>query len=151
MTRQRQESAANGNHPSKKKAKKTKKAAEPERLLARKLFSPAKPRAPPQASDVDDAIAIQVQLYRKSDWRQEEGDHWTACDYWRENAEKYPRIADLARRRLCTQASSATSERSFSKAGLICVKNRLSLLSQNVDCLSAVGWDVMHRTEGRVD
>ena len=40
----------------------------------------------------------------------------------------YPDIARLARRRLCVQASSATSERALSKAGLNDTKSRMSLL-----------------------
>jgi len=38
------------------------------------------------------------------------------------------------------QASSASSERSFSKAGLIVVAKRMVLKPQNVDRLSLVGW-----------
>jgi hypothetical protein len=38
------------------------------------------------------------------------------------------------------QASSAASERSFSKAGLIVVAKRMVLNPDNVDRLSLVGW-----------
>ena len=49
-------------------------------------------------------------------------------------------IANLARRRLCAQASSATSERALSKVGLIVSKKRQRLLANHVDGISLMGW-----------
>ena len=41
---------------------------------------------------------------------------------------------------VCMQASSATSERSFSKAGLIVVAKRMVMTPFHVDDLHLVGW-----------
>ena len=49
-------------------------------------------------------------------------------------------IADLARRRLSAQASSATSERAFSKAGLVISKKRQRLTADHVDGINLLGW-----------
>ena len=49
-------------------------------------------------------------------------------------------IANLARRRLCAQASSATSERAFSKVGLIMGKKRQRMTADHVDSISLMGW-----------
>ena len=51
-----------------------------------------------------------------------------------------PEVVDWARRRLCAQASSATSEHAFSKAGLIIGKKRQRLTADNVDGISLLGW-----------
>ena len=51
-----------------------------------------------------------------------------------------PEVVDWARRRLCAQASSATSEHAFSKVGLIIGKKRQRLTADNVDGISLLGW-----------
>ena len=51
-----------------------------------------------------------------------------------------PEVVDWARRRLCAQASSATSEHAFSKAGLIIGKKRQRLTADNVDGINLLGW-----------
>ena len=112
--------------------------------LRRKLFAP---QVDKRSTGRGESTQIQAQLalYRMTTWTPtDDGSNCSACEYWKENETAFPMVADVARRRLCTQASSATSERSFSKAGLIVVKKRLTLLSKNVDALSAVGWDVMY-------
>ena len=48
----------------------------------------------------------------------------SVLQWWGRYHLSYPETADLARRRLCAQASSATSERAFSKAGLVISKKR---------------------------
>ena len=48
----------------------------------------------------------------------------TVLQWWGRYHVRYPEIANLARRRLCVQASSATSERAFSKVGLVLSKKR---------------------------
>ena len=50
-------------------------------------------------------------------------------------------MAKLARRRLATQATSATSERCFSKAGAIVTKRRVVLTPGHVDELSFMAWN----------
>lgn len=63
-----------------------------------------------------------------------------ALDWWRAHEDEHPLIAQVARRLLSLQASSAASERSFSKGGLIVSKKRQCLSGARVDGLSLVGW-----------
>ena len=55
--------------------------------------------------------------------------------WWKENATKYPRLAKIARCILGIPATSATSERIFSTAGLTATKLRSCLKPSNVDAL----------------
>ena len=59
-----------------------------------------------------------------------------------------PEVVDWARRRLCAQASSATSEHAFSKAGMIIGKKRQQLTADNVDGMSLLGWHYQHNDWG---
>ena len=70
-----------------------------------------------------------------------------AEEWWCKREYLWHRVATIARRRLATQASSACSERSFSKAGLICARKRMMLKSEHVDALSLLGWHAMHEKE----
>ena len=63
----------------------------------------------------------------------------SVLQWWGRYHLKYPKIADLARRRLCTQASSAKSEHAFSKAGLVISKKRQRLMADHVDGISLLG------------
>ena len=56
--------------------------------------------------------------------------HW-----WRENEERFPRIAKVARKYLAVPASSIASERVFSTAGNIMNKKRCSLSSKHLNIL----------------
>ena len=71
----------------------------------------------------------------------------SAEEWWRKREYLWPRVATIARRRLATQASSACSERSFSKAGLICGRKRMMLKPEHVDALSLLGWHAMREKE----
>ena len=64
----------------------------------------------------------------------------TVLQWWGRYHVRYPEIANLARRRLCAQASSATSERAFSKAGLVLSNKRQRLTADYVDGISLLGW-----------
>ena len=64
----------------------------------------------------------------------------TVLQWWGRYHVRYPEIANLARRRLCAQASSATSERAFSKARLVLNKKRQQLTADHVDSISLLGW-----------
>ena len=64
----------------------------------------------------------------------------TVLQWWGRYHVRYPEIANLALRRLCVQASSATSERAFSKAGLVLSKKGQQLTADNVDRISLLGW-----------
>ena len=61
-----------------------------------------------------------------------------------------PKVVDWARRRLCSQASSATSEHAFSKAGMIIGKKRQQLTADNVDGISLLGWHYQHNDWGEL-
>ena len=71
----------------------------------------------------------------------------SAEEWWRKREYLWPRVATIARCRLATQASSACSERSFSKAGLICARKRMMLKSEHADALSLLGWHAMREKE----
>ena len=60
--------------------------------------------------------------------------------WWQRYHHKYPEIEGLVRRQLYVQASSATSERAFSKAGLVISKKRQRLTADHVDSISLLGW-----------
>ena len=60
--------------------------------------------------------------------------------WWKDSELGHAEIADLARRWLCAQASSATSECAFSKADLIVSKKRQRLMANHVDGISLMGW-----------
>ena len=64
----------------------------------------------------------------------------SVLQWWGRYHVRYPEIANLARRRLCAQASSATSKRAFSKAGLVISKMRQRLTANHVDSISLLGW-----------
>ena len=84
----------------------------------------------------------QAWLARGKDATQRQVDH-TLTDmlqWWKDHEVGNVEIADLARRRLCAQALSATLERAFSKAGLIMSKKRQRLTADHVDGISLMGW-----------
>uniref|UniRef100_A0A8C1N977 HAT C-terminal dimerisation domain-containing protein n=1 Tax=Cyprinus carpio TaxID=7962 RepID=A0A8C1N977_CYPCA len=57
-------------------------------------------------------------------------------DWWRDNKDKYPTLAKLAKSYLCIPSSSTPSERLFSAAGNIASKKRASLSPEHVDMLT---------------
>ena len=65
---------------------------------------------------------------------------WTVLKWWEGYGPGHPNIADLARLQLCIQASSATSERAFSKVWLIISKKRQRLTSNHVESITLLGW-----------
>ena len=71
----------------------------------------------------------------------------SAKGWWRKQEYLWPRVATITRRRLATQASSACSERSLSKAGLICAGKRMMLKLEHVDALSLLGWHAIREKE----
>ena len=54
-------------------------------------------------------------------------------EYWRNNSNSYPHLAQLARKYLCVTATSTPAERVFSKLGLILTKTQMSLDPDNVE------------------
>ena len=65
-------------------------------------------------------------LMGQNDVAKKQGDHSsrTVLAWWSTHEGAPPKVVDWARRRLCAQASSATSEHAFSKAGLLISKKR---------------------------
>ena len=61
--------------------------------------------------------------------------------WWADNAQRWPMLAAVARHSLCVPASSATSERSFSKAGHILRVRRARLTDEHVSQLTLLSWN----------
>ena len=59
---------------------------------------------------------------------------------WSKRKGVQPEIEDLAKRQLCAQAWSATSERAFSKTGLVVGKERQWLMADHVGGVNLMGW-----------
>ena len=70
-------------------------------------------------------------------------------EWWRDNELGYAKIADLASRRLCAQALSATSECAFSNVGLIVSKKRQQLMVDHVDGIILMGWHYKDNGRGK--
>ena len=91
---------------------------------------------------------LHLQTYSEYVWRPVGHERRVSAEeWWRKREYLWPRVATVARRRLATQASSACSERSFSKAGLICSRKRMMLKPEHVDALSLLGWHAMREKE----
>lgn len=75
----------------------------------------------------------------------------STLEWWAAHADEYPLVAAIARHTLCIPASSATSERSFSKTGHIHRVRRRSLSDDHVAVLSFLSWnqDLMRRLQVR--
>ena len=87
-------------------------------------------------------------LAQGKDATQRQVDHslTDVLQWWKDHEAGNVEIADLARRRLCAQASSTTSECVFSKAGLIMSKKRQRLMADHVDGISLMEWH--HKNHG---
>ena len=95
-----------------------------------------------------DDLKRQYEDYVKRAWalKTEEESKWTTEDWWRHHKGRWPAVEDVARRRLSAQASSAASERSFSKAGSIAIKKRIALSTENVDKLYVLSWNAVYQS-----
>lgn len=62
-------------------------------------------------------------------------------EWWSQNAGRWPMIAAVARHSLCVPASSATSERSFSKTGHIVRARRARLGDERIRQLTFLSWN----------
>ena len=65
----------------------------------------------------------------------------SSLEYWALASLRFPLVAQIARRYLCVPASSATSERSFSKAGHIVRARRARLSDEHVKELTFLSWN----------
>ena len=64
-----------------------------------------------------------------------------SLQYWAQAFLRYPIVAQVARKSLCIPASSATSERSFSKSGHIVRAKQARLSDEHVKELSFLSWN----------
>ena len=64
-----------------------------------------------------------------------------SLQYWAQASLRYPIVAQAARKYLCIPASSATSERSFSKSGHTFRARRARLSDEHVKELSFWSWN----------
>ena len=65
----------------------------------------------------------------------------SSLKYWAQASLRFPLVAEVARKYLCVPASSATSERSFSKAGHIVRARRAKLSDEHVKELTFLSWN----------
>lgn len=63
------------------------------------------------------------------------GEYNNPLMWWKDNCDRFPIIAKIARRTLCIPATSAPSERAFSVAGLTISKMRSRLNPETASCL----------------
>ena len=85
-----------------------------------------------------------VDSYRKYEWYKTKETSKIGClKWWKQHERLFPKVANIARRRLSAQYSSACSERSSSKAGLIITKQRMLLVVEHMDATSLIGWTAM--------
>jgi len=92
--------------------------------------------APPVAPDAVDVLALEVTRYRSTpecDGKQELPLVW-----WKRHSTIFPHISRLARRYLALPASSAPSERVFSRLNVTVTARRASLLPEKVERLILV-------------
>ena len=110
-------------------------------LRPKKVVKPTKRQSLGSLKAECDKLA-HVWLERGKDTTQRQADYALidVLQWWKDHEARNVEIADLERRRLCAQASSATSERAFSKAGLIMREKRQRLMADHVDGISLMGW-----------
>ena len=83
------------------------------------------------SGDVD--VESEIQLYINSPCvRDETGD---ILSWWKQHETDFPNLAELAKKYLNIPASSASSERNFSAAGLVISERRTRLSTENVDSI----------------
>ena len=70
--------------------------------------------------------------------------------WWKEASKEYPLLAEIAREYYCVPATSASSERSFSQAGLVVTSKRHNLNVKTIEMLCFVNQNY-HALEPFVD
>ena len=106
------------------------------------------PKKPKGKKGPKDPMLEEYKEYLKYVWEPDRTERrFSVEQWWLKYKSRWPNVAGIARRRLATQATSAASERSFSKAGLIVSRKRMMLTPQHVDGLSLLGWHCMQRHE----
>ena len=85
-------------------------------------------------------VRNQVEAYHNA--RVQCGRPYSGLAWWQEHEKLWALVAIIARHRLCVPASSASSERSFSKTGHIMRSRRSRLSDAHVKELSFISWNV---------
>ena len=99
-------------------------------------------------SSIEEVCRGELDNYLEYVWRPVGHERKVSAEgWWRKREYLWPRVATIARRRLASQASSECSERSFSKAGLICASKRKMFKPEHADALSLLGWHAMREKE----
>ena len=85
-------------------------------------------------NSIDERVSREIREYRALDqlpMYEKKNCRSNPLMWWKENCQRFPLLAVLARRTLCIPATSAPSERVFSTAGLTISKKRASMNSDN--------------------
>lgn len=82
-----------------------------------------------------DPLLEEIKAYRALNIGPEAIDDVNPLDWWKQHEPHFPTLAKAARRFLCIPASSAPSERVFSKVNSVVTKRRASLLPEKVEKL----------------
>lgn len=69
---------------------------------------------------------------------------------WKLKADSFPHIAKVAKRVLCVQASSTSSERAFSASGLVASQQRAALSPENLDAIIFLQKNMEHVLQVRM-
>ena len=69
------------------------------------------------------------------------GLHEDPLEWWRKNASLFPNLAEAARTILAVPASSAPSERVFSKLGRVAAKERVRIRGELADLLTFLSFN----------
>ena len=84
--------------------------------------------------NTQDIVEHEVSNYLGASMRDEDA-NGTLLQWWEKNCFNYPRLAVMAKKFLCCQASSVPSERVFSFTGNLVNKKRCRLSPENIDTL----------------
>ncbi len=82
--------------------------------------------------NAESSIQREINMYRASPILPKTVD---VLNFWRDNAKNYPMLVKVVRRIFCIQATSTSSERTFSTGGAVVTPKRSNLDPENVNML----------------
>ena len=77
-----------------------------------------------------DEVKAEIESYKREELLSQDDD---PLQWWSKKKDKYPLLANLAKKYLCVPATSVEAERTFSALGLLLTKQRLHMAGDNVD------------------